>query len=268
MKNRAMLSRLYLILIFIILYLPIIYLIFYSFNAGESMTEFSGWSLVHYRSLFEDRQLLLNTINTLIVALLSALIATMIGTFGAISIYFIRTLRRKDQILTLNNILLVMPDVLIGASFLILFTQILPLPFGFWTVLTAHIAFNIPIVVLMVMPRLYELQVPMLLAAADLGASDWQILTEIILPNIASGIWTGFFMAMTYSLDDFAVTFFVTGSGFSTLSLEIYTRARRGIDLEINALSTLFFVLSFVLVLGYYHLQTHDVRVKKEGGYD
>ncbi|MBZ4247464.1 ABC transporter permease, partial [Streptococcus pneumoniae] len=155
--------------------------------------------------------------------------------------------------LSLNNILMVAPDVMIGASFLILFTQ-LKFSLGFLTVLSSHVAFSIPIVVLMVLPRLKEMNGDMIHAAYDLGASQFQMFKEIMLPYLTPSIITGYFMAFTYSLDDFAVTFFVTGNGFSTLSVEIYSRARKGISLEINALSALVFLFSIILVVGYYFI--------------
>lgn len=263
-KDKLKISNLYLILIFIILYLPIFYLIFYSFNSADTMNLFEGFSFDHYLGVFEDNRLWAIVFNTLIIALLSSLLATIIGTLGAISIYYMRRDEFKEKILTLNNILMVMPDVMMGASFLILFTILLPLPMGFRTVLLAHVAFSIPIVVLMVLPRLNALNKNMILAAEDLGASDFQILNKIILPNIASGVFAGFFMALTYSLDDFAVTFFVTGSGFSTLSVEIYSRVRSGVSLEINALSTLMFILSLLLVIGYYYIQVREEKQTKE----
>jgi spermidine/putrescine transport system permease protein len=257
-KRKFKLSNLSLLLVFIILYLPIFYLIFYSFNSGKTMNSFQGFSFKHYGAVFEDTRLWVIVFNTLIIALLSSLLATIVGTLGAISIYYLKSKKTKENILTLNNILMVMPDVMMGASFLVLFTLLLPLPMGFWTVLLAHLAFSVPIVVLMVLPRLYSLNANMIKAAEDLGASDMQILNKIILPNLAPGIFTGFFMALTYSLDDFAVTFFVTGSGFSTLSVEIYSRVRAGVSLEINALSTLMFILSLGLVLSYYFIQKRE----------
>ena len=154
-------------------------------------------------------------------------------------------------------------SILSGSSFTlgsILFSFLLKIPMGFFSVLLAHIAFSIPIVVLMVLPRLYALNSDMMKAAEDLGANDITILNKIILPNIASGIFAGFFMALTYSLDDFAVTFFVTGSGFSTLSVEIYSRVRTGISLEINALSSLIFILSLILAIGYYVIQSREEK--------
>ncbi|EAK8955943.1 ABC transporter permease subunit, partial [Listeria monocytogenes] len=137
----------------------------------------------------------------------------------------------KNSLLSLNNVLIVSPDVIIGASFLIFFT-ILGVKLGFISVLVSHIAFSIPIVVLMILPKLQEMSPTLMDAARDLGASQWQVLSKVILPYIMPGVLAGFFMALTYSLDDFAVTFFVTGNGFSTLAVEIYSRARQGISLS------------------------------------
>lgn len=259
-KGKFKWSNLYIIAVFIILYLPIGYLIAYSFNSAGNMSEFTGFTLEHYQTLFADQRLLSFIMNTFIIALLSAIIATAIGTFGAIAIYYARLNSQRQFLLNTNNILMVTPDVMMGASFLILFSSILPLRLGFWSVLLAHVAFSIPIVVLMILPRLYEMNPNMIAAAQDLGATHWQILSRVVIPSIVRGIVSGFFMAFTYSLDDFAVTFFVTGNGFSTVSIEVYSRARTGISLEINALSTLMFVLALALVFGYYQIQTSDQR--------
>ncbi|COG28791.1 spermidine/putrescine ABC transporter permease [Streptococcus pneumoniae] len=205
-----------------------------------------------HHTMFGDGRLMLILAQTFFLAFLSALIATIIGTFGAIYIYQSRK-KYQEAFLSLNNILMVAPDVMIGASFLILFTQ-LKFSLGFLTVLSSHVAFSIPIVVLMVLPRLKEMNGDMIHAAYDLGASQFQMFKEIMLPYLTPSIITGYFMAFTYSLDDFAVTFFVTGNGFSTLSVEIYSRARKGISLEINALSALVFLFSIILVVGYYFI--------------
>lgn len=256
-------SNLYVGLIFFLMYLPLFYLMFYSFNEGGDMIYFTGFTFDHYQALFSDMRLMTIILNTFVVALLSALIATIIGTFGAIAIYYYRTNRQRQLVLNLNSVLMVTPDVMMGASFLIMFTSlaaILPLKFGFGTVLLAHIAFNVPIVVLMVLPRLYEMNPSMIMAAMDLGATPSQVLSRIILPSIKSGIFAGYFMAFTYSLDDFAVTFFITGNGFSTLSVEVYSRARTGVSLEINALSTLMFLLALGIVIVYYFLRIGEQK--------
>ena len=198
-------ANLYLGLVFLVLYLPIFYLIGYAFNAGNDMNSFTGFSMSHFKTMFGDGRLMLIVTQTFFLAFLSALIATIIGTFGAIY-------------------------------------------------LSSHVAFSIPIVVLMVLPRLKEMNGDMIHAAYDLGASQFQMFKEIMLPYLTPSIIAGYFMAFTYSLDDFAVTFFVTGNGFSTLSVEIYSRARKGISLEINALSALVFLFSIILVVGYYFI--------------
>lgn len=255
--NKSRFKNIYLVFMFVILYLPIAYLIFYSFNEGGDMLHFTGFTWKHYQSLFGDTRLWVFFLNTFIIAFLSSALATIIGSLGAISLYFSKRARRQ-QLLNLNNVLIVMPDVMMGASFLVLFSMFLPVPLGFWSVLLSHVAFSIPIVVLMVLPKLYEMNKNMITAARDLGANDLQILFQIILPNLTRGILSGFFMAFTYSLDDFAVTFFVTGNGFSTLSVEIYSRARMGISLEINALTTIMFLLCLAMVVGYYYLQVGE----------
>lgn len=254
-------SYLYLFIVFLLLYLPIFYLIFYSFNDGGTMNNFTGFTWDHYQAVFEDTRLIIIVLNTFMLAFLSALIATIIGTFGAMGIYYTKKRQARTTLLSMNNILLVSPDVIIGASFLIFFT-FLGFGLGFQSVLLSHIAFSIPIVVLMVLPKLQEMNDSMVDAARDLGANNFQVVKNIILPFLSPGIIAGYFMAFTYSLDDFAVTFFVTGNGFTTLSVEIYSRARQGISLEINALSALVFLFSMVLVIGYYFISKEN-RSKK-----
>ncbi|RAN53360.1 spermidine/putrescine ABC transporter permease PotC [Dolosigranulum pigrum] len=245
-------ARLYLVFVFALLYLPIFYLMFYSFNQGGDMNGFTGFTLEHFQTLFEDTRLMTIFLHTFVLAFSSALIATIIGTFGAIYIHQIRS-KYQNALLSTNNVLMVSPDVMIGASFLILFT-FLKFQLGMVTVFLSHVAFSIPIVVLMVLPRLKEMNQAMVDAAYDLGANEFQVLKEVILPYLTPGIIAGYFMAFTYSLDDFSVTFFLTGNGFTTLSVEIYSRARRGISLDINALSTLVFLFSILLVIGYYYI--------------
>ena len=261
MKKKMKLSNIYLAIVFLILYAPIFYLILYSFNSGGTMSGFEGFTWDYYREVLQDTRLLIIVLNTLVIALLSAAIATIIGVLGAISIMYMKKKRAKNTILSLNNILIVSPDVIIGASFLILFTM-LGVKLGYTSVLLSHVAFSVPIVVIMVLPKLQEMSPSLIDAALDLGANKWDILSKVVIPFITPGIFAGFFMALTYSLDDFAVTFFVTGNGFSTLSVEIYSLARRGISLEINALSTLLFLFTVVLVIGYYFINRRNGRPK------
>ncbi len=248
-------SRIFLIFMFAFLYFPIFYLIVFSFNAGETMNTFDGFSLQWYGELFTDRRLFDIILNTFLVALISALISTIIGVFGALTIFNIKNRNRRTVVESLNSILLVSPDVIIGISFLLMFT-FTSIPLGFISVVLAHIAFSVPVVVIMVLPKLDTMDYNLINAARDLGANNKDIYNKIIMPLITPGILAGFLTAFTYSLDDFAVTFFVTGNGFNTLSVDIYATARQGISLEINALSTIIFVVTFALAVAYYVIET------------
>ncbi|NMB46043.1 MAG: ABC transporter permease [Firmicutes bacterium] len=259
MGKASRLPTIYLGFVFVILYAPILYLVYYSFNSGGSMYGFEEFTLEWYGEVFQDTRLLIILFNTVIIALLSAVISTVLGVAGALALTNVKHRRVRSTLLTLNNVMIVSPDVIIGASFLILFTAI-GMQLGFASVLISHIAFSVPIVVLMVLPKLQEMSPTLIDAARDLGANRWDVLTRVIIPYITPGIMAGFFMALTYSLDDFAVTFFVTGGGFSTLSVEIYSMARRGISLTINALSTLIFLVTLALVVGYYAISTRGLK--------
>ncbi|WP_394236676.1 ABC transporter permease [Niallia oryzisoli] len=264
MRKFTKLSHLYLFIVFFILYAPIFYLIFYSFNSGGTMHDFEGFTLDWYKELFGDTRLLIIVLNTIIIALLSAAISTIVGVIGALGIAYVKNRYMQNTLLSLNNVLIVSPDVIIGASFLITFT-LLGIKLGFTSVLLSHIAFSVPIVVIMVLPKIQEMSPSLVDAARDLGASRLDVLTKVTIPYITPGIFAGFFMALTYSLDDFAVTFFVTGNGFTTLSVEIYSMARRGVSLNINALSTLLFLFTMLLVVGYYFINKHYGRISRMG---
>lgn len=259
MSKNGKLAKLYLVVVFIILYAPIFYLMYYSFNSAGTMHGFESFTFEWYEEVFQDTRLLIIVLNTVVIALLSAAISTIVGVLGALAVHRVRSLKPRNALLAMNNVLIVSPDVIIGASFLIFFTM-LGIQLGFTSVLLSHIAFSVPIVVLMVLPKLQEMSPTLIDAAKDLGASGWSVLTKVVLPFIRPGIFAGFFMALTYSLDDFAVTFFVTGNGYATLSVEIYSRARTGISPSINALSTLIFLFTISLVVGYYFLTRRGNR--------
>ncbi|TCZ74694.1 ABC transporter permease [Paenibacillus albiflavus] len=264
MKRTGVLGKIYLLLVFVVLYAPIFYLLIFSFNSAGNMHTFEGFTFKWYEDVFQDTRLIIIVINTVIIALLSSAIATIIAIFGSIAIVNVRRRRNKNMLLALNNVLIVSPDVIIGASFLIFFT-IIGIKLGFASVLLSHIAFSIPIAVIMILPKLQDMSPTLIDAALDLGASRRDVLTKVILPFIRPGIFAGFFMALTYSLDDFAVTFFVTGNGFSTLSVEIYSRARAGISLSINALSTIIFLFTLALVVGYYFINQRRSKLNGVG---
>lgn len=259
MSASKRLQSTYLIVVFAVLYAPIAYMVFYSFNSGGTMHGFEGFTLEYYGEVFQDARLLIIVLNTVVIALLSSTISTILGVVGALAIMRARTRRSRNALLSMNNVLIVSPDVIIGASLLVMFTMA-GIRLGFTSVLLSHIAFSVPIVVLMVLPKLQEMSPTLIDAARDLGATGWQVLSRVVVPFIKPGIFAGFFMALTYSLDDFAVTFFVTGNGFSTLSVEIYSRARQGVSLSINALSALIFLFTLLIVLGYYVLNRRSAK--------
>ncbi len=241
------LKRIYLIIIFVFLYAPVLTLIVFSFNDSKSRGHWGGFTLKWYGQLFKDRQVMSSLYNTIIIALLSALVATVAGTAAAVGIHNMKKVQ-KSFVMNLTYLPVVSPDIVTGISLMILFVFI-RLDLGFTTLLLAHITFNIPYVVLSVLPKLKQLNKHMYEAALDLGAKPLYAFFRVILPEIMPGVVTGFLLAFTLSLDDFIISFFTTGSGVSTLSITIYSMARLGVSPKINALSALMFIVVLVLLL-------------------
>jgi len=241
------LKKIYLIIIFVFLYAPVLTLIVFSFNDSKSRGHWGGFTLKWYGQLFKDRQVMSSLYNTIIIALLSALVATVAGTAAAVGIHNMKKVQ-KSFVMNLTYLPVVSPDIVTGISLMILFVFI-RLDLGFTTLLLAHITFNIPYVVLSVLPKLKQLNKHMYEAALDLGAKPLYAFFRVILPEIMPGVVTGFLLAFTLSLDDFIISFFTTGSGVSTLSITIYSMARLGISPKINALSALMFIVVLVLLL-------------------
>lgn len=238
-------QRFYASLIFIFLYAPIAVLIIFSFNESKSRAHWTGFTLNWYVELFKDNVIMSSLQYTLLVAILSSVIATAIGTAAAIGIY---NMSRLPKMLAMNVTYLPVlnPDIVTGISLMLLFIFI-KIPLGFFSLLLAHITFNIPYVILSVLPKLKQLNSNIYEAALDLGSSPAYAYRKVILPQIMPGIITGFLLAFTLSIDDFIVSFFTTGSGVSNLAITIYAMARKGINPKINALLTLMF--GFVLGL-------------------
>ncbi len=249
-------KRFYLFLVFGFLYAPILVLMLYSFNDSRSRGTWSGFTLRWYFELFQDRQILNSLYNTILIAVVSAVIATIVGTIAAIGIQAWRGYKR-EIIMNLTYIPVLNPDIVTGISLMLLFV-FANLRLGLITMLLAHITFNIPYVILSVLPKLKQLDNNLYEAALDLGATPWYAFKKVILPEIMPGIVTGLLLAFTLSIDDFVISFFTTGSGVSNLSITVYSMARRGINPTINALSTLMFI--FVLLL----LIIVNLRVNKE----
>ncbi len=240
-------KRFYLGLILTFLYLPIIVLIVQSFNAGKSRAKWEGFSFRWYGELFHDPNIMNALVITLAIALLAALFSTIIGTLAAIGIHAMKK-RPQHLMLTLNNIPMTMPDIVTGISLMLLFifTQV---ERGFVTMLLAHITFDVPYVILSVMPKLRQMNKHSYEAALDLGATPVYALTHVILPEVMPGVITGAMLAFTLSLDDFTISYFTTNPLVQNLSTLIYSQARKGIKPTMNALSALMFVALLLLLL-------------------
>jgi len=240
---KKIIMKSYLGLVLLFMYLPIIVLIVFSFNESKSRGNWTGFTFKWYGELFKNSQIKEALYNTLLIALISALIAVVIGTFAAIGIHNMKKFR-KTVVMNLTYLPVLNPDIVTGVSLMIMFVFIgtfINMKLGFFTMLLAHITFNIPYVILSVLPKLKQMNKHMYEAALDLGASSFYALRKVILPEIMPGIISGFLLAFTLSVDDFVISYFTTGSGVSNLSITIYSMARTGVKPTINALSTLMF---------------------------
>ncbi len=240
-------ERLYLGLILLFLYAPIITLMVFSFNDSKSRAKWGGFTLKWYQSMFNDPVIMKSLYYTLAIALISAIVATAIGTAAAIGIQTMRR-RTKETIMNVTYLPVLNADIVTGIAFMLFFIG-LGLKLGFATMLIAHITFNIPFVILSVLPKLKAMNKFTYEAALDLGANSITAVRKVILPEIAPNIITGFLLAFTLSLDDFVISYFTAGNGVSNLSITIYTMTRRGIKPEINAISTILFMAILILLL-------------------
>ena len=247
-------NRFLTILMFIFLYLPMAVLLVASFNTGKNITQFEGFTLQQYVRLFQDDKLLGLLGNSMIIAVLSSLIATVFGTFSAVGINNLKP-RMRNFVMGLTNIPMTNPDIVTGVSLSLLFVFVGSNLLGhkeslnFWTLLIAHVTFSLPYVILNVMPKLRQMDASLTDAAMDLGCTPRQAFFKVTLPEIMPGIIAGGIMAFTMSLDDFVISYFVTGTGFITLPVEIYSYTRKPIQPKIYAMFTLLFGLIFILML-------------------
>ena len=239
-------KRIYLALILILLYAPIITLIVLSFNDSKTRSKWGGFTGKWYLSLFENPDIMNALYTTLIIALLSALIATLIGTAASLGIQAMKP-KMRTLFLGITNIPMLNADIVTGISLMLLFVAF-RFTLGFSTVLLAHITFNIPYVILSVMPKLKQTKKSTYEAALDLGASPIYAFVKVVLPDILPGIISGFLLAFTMSLDDFVITHFTKGPGVDTLSTKIYSEVRKGIKPEMYALSTIMFLTVLILL--------------------
>ncbi len=254
MKKSKLFGNIYTVLIFIFLYMPIAVLILYSFNASNSTSEFTGFSLKWYGELFSDAATLNALKNTLILAIISSLAATVIGTMAAYGINKMQNKYIKGTTMAVTKIPMINPEIVVGISMMLLFVFVGGMigaksSLGFGTVLIAHITFNLPYVILSVLPKFNQMDKSLPEAAQDLGCTPWQSFFKVELPNILPGIVSGLIMAFTLSLDDFVISYFTIGSGFETLPIRIYSMTKKRVTPDMYALSTLIFVSILVLLL-------------------
>ena len=242
------LRKAYVGLIMAFLYAPIVLLILYSFNDSKSRATWGGFTLRWYQELFTDKAIMSALGTTLSIGLLAALISPLLGTVGAIALFQMKK-RPRHMLLSIVNLPMLNSEVVTGVSLMLLYAMA-NIQLGYLTLLLSHVAFCVPYVVLSVLPKLRQLDPHLAEAAQDLGATPLQGFTRVILPDIMPGVFSGFIMALTMSIDDFVVSFFTTGSGVSNLSITIYTMAKRGISPKINALSTIIFGCVFILLIG------------------
>lgn len=260
-------NKIFTILVFVFLYIPMVVLAVASFNQGTDVAVFKGFTLGNYQELFRDGALVRLLRNSLIIAILSSLIATVLGTMAAVGIHRMKG-RMRSLIMTVTNIPMTNPDIVTGVALALLFAFVgttlrIHSILGFGTLLIAHITFNLPYIILNVMPKLSQMDPDLEEAALDLGCTPLQAFFKVILHEIMPGILSGALMAFTMSLDDFVISYFVTGSSFVTLPVEIYNYTKKPIQPKIYALFTLMFAVILLMMSVMNLLQAHD-RTKRQ----
>ena len=243
----SVMKKIYIALIILFLYAPIGTLIVLSFNASKTRAKWGGFTFNWYVSLFQNEEILRALFNTLFIAFVSSLTATVIGTVACIAMTAMKR-RTKAILMGITNIPMLNADIVTGISLMLLYIS-LGIRFGMGTILLSHITFNIPYVILSVMPRVRQLNVSTYEAALDLGASNLNAFFKVVFPDLLPGILSGFLMAFTMSLDDFIITHFTKGVGVDTLSTKIYTEIKKGIKPEMYALSALIFITVLTLLI-------------------
>lgn len=251
MKRSRLFSRILTVLVFVFLYAPIFVLILFSFNASKSRTVWMGFTLDWYVKLFNDAAVIEAFGTTIVVSVLAAVIATVLGTVTAVGLIGFKR-KTRNILLNVSNVPVINSEIITGVSLMLLFVtvrSVLKIKLGFGTLLLAHITFNTPYVILSVMPKLRQLDKNMFEAAQDLGATPMQSFFRVVLPQIRSGVINGLLIAFTMSIDDFVISYFTSGSSVQTLAMLIYSMTRKRISPEINALSTILFTSVLLLLV-------------------
>ena len=254
MKKSSFVSKVYLFLILLFLFAPIFVLIFFSFNSDKSTSVFHGFSFRWYVNLFRDEAALTALRNSLVLAVSSALLSTVMGTFAAYGISRMRKKYLRTAVMSVTNIPMMNPDIITGISLMLMFVFVgamlgLTESLSFATMLIAHITFGLPYVILSVLPKFNQMDKSMPEAALDLGCTPLQSFSKVELPEIMPGVMTGGIMAFTMSLDDFVISLFTKGSSFQTLPLYIYGMTKKSVSPKIYALATIIFFAILILLL-------------------
>ena len=267
-KSKRPFGKLIMGLMLAFFYLPIIFMIIFSFNESRSLTNFTGFSFRWYEKMWNDSEMMESLYTTIIVAVLATVRSTAVGTISAIGLSKSKKIVH-DLVLQINDFPIMNPEIVTAIGLMLLFIT-LGVERGFMTMLLAHIAFCIPYVILSVMPKIRSLDPNLADAAMDLGATPWQALTKVIVPQIKVGIFSGALIAFTMSFDDFIISYFVTGRGVKNLSIMVYTMSKR-INPSINAISTLVVVFITLILIGVniaplIREKRHKLKVKKLSG--
>ena len=246
-------SNIYTVLCFLILYAPVAVMILFSFNSTDSIFSFSGFSMQWYESILNGGEAVNTLINSLVLAALSAVISTFVGTAAAIGIFHMKRKWIKNTTMQVTNIPMMNPDIVTGISMMLLFITVGTLIkmniLGFWTILIAHITFSLPYVILSVMPKLRQLDPNLTEAALDLGCTPMQAFLKVELPAILPGIISGMIMAFTLSLDDFVISYFTTGASFKTFPTYIYSLVKKPFKPNIYAISSIMTIAVLILLI-------------------
>ncbi|MDO4540257.1 MAG: ABC transporter permease [Syntrophomonadaceae bacterium] len=259
----AWLRRFYIWLIFFFLYAPILVLVLFSFNDSRSRSSWDGFTLHWYADLFANQQLMTALYNTIAIAIVSALVATVLGTVAAIGIQRMRGFKHSLT-MNLTYLPILNPDIVTGISMMMFFIAV-SIPRGMTSMMLAHITFCLPFVIIVVLPKLKQMDPLLYDAALDLGATPSKAYRSVIIPQILPSILVGFLLAFTMSVDDFVISFFVTGNGVNNLSIAIYTMAKRGISPSINAVMTLILVAVLIAVALVYYYVSHNKKITEKG---
>ncbi|MBR5445805.1 MAG: ABC transporter permease [Clostridia bacterium] len=248
------LQNLFIAIIYIVLYAPLLVMVFFSFNEGRSTSVFTGFSLKWYEELFSSRDTMTALQNTLVLAVTSAVIATLLGTAAAVYMYQVRNRAWKSTLKTVTNIPMMVPEIVTGVSMMLLFVFVGRLlgavnALSFWTLLIAHVTFNLPYVILNVLPKLNQTDPHLSEAAQDLGSTPFSAFFKVVLPAVMPGTISGFIMSFTMSLDDFVISYYTTGSDFQTLPLKIFAMTKKTVKPDMYALSSLIFLTVLILLL-------------------